>query len=87
MPDLQGLGLGFTASIYKPVLLKNVATIVVDRNYFYRSTQPTYYQMSTRTNSSCAGPKSCQHIPPIRCIEVTPRIPEKTRASRPAAAT
>ena len=43
MPDLQGLGLGFAVSIYKPVLLKSVATIAVDRNYFYRSTQPTYY--------------------------------------------
>ena len=75
MPDLQGVGLGFTVSIYKPVLLKSVATIVVDRNYFYRSTQPTYCQMSTRANSSCTGPKSRQYIPPIRCIEVTPRIP------------
>ena len=36
MPDLQGAVLGFTVSIYKPVLLKSVATIVVDRNYFYR---------------------------------------------------
>ena len=52
MPDLQGLGLGFVVSIYKPVLLKSVATIAVDRNYFYRSTQPTYYQMSTRANSN-----------------------------------
>ena len=51
MPDLQGAVLGFTVSIYKPVLLKSVATIVVDRNYFYRSTQPTYYQMSTRASN------------------------------------
>ena len=58
MPDLQGVGLGFTVSIYKPVLLKSAATIVVDRNSFYRSTQPTHYQMSARSNSNCAGPKS-----------------------------
>ena len=58
MSDLQGLELDFTVSIYKPALLKSVATIVVDRNSFYRSTQPTYYQMSTRANSSCTGPKS-----------------------------
>ena len=58
MSDLQGLELGFTVSIYKPVLLKSVATIVVDRNYFYRSTQPTYYQMSARSNSNFTGPKS-----------------------------
>ena len=58
MSDLQGLALGFTVSIYKPVLLKSAATIVVDRNSFYRSTQPTYYQMSARSNSNCAGPKS-----------------------------
>ena len=35
---------------------------------------------------NCTGPKSRQYIPPIRCIEVTPRIPEEARTGRPAAA-
>ena len=47
MHDLRVL-LGFTVSIYKLVLLKSIGSIVVAGASFYRSTQPMYYQMSTR---------------------------------------
>ena len=47
MPDLRRWR-WVSLSIYKPVLLKSVVSIVTDRDSFYRSTQPTYCQMSTR---------------------------------------
>ena len=38
-----GCGVGFHCIYYEQVLLKSVASIVVDKNFFYRSTQPTVY--------------------------------------------
>ena len=41
----------FLRLLYKRMLLQSVAAIVVNRTSLYRSTQPTYYQMSTRPSS------------------------------------
>ena len=45
-----GMVLGFIQSIYIQVLLKSVGSIGIGIR-FYRSTQPTYYQMSTRPSN------------------------------------